>query len=116
MSRMNSVSSVTKAQTALLVPAGTMAAAALIRPSELSVEVAGRSCPHGYIVKKASFAFGTTVTLMEYASAVAGIPQALLGTLNPRLECPPKNGPPKGPAGLRVSAIRQGVTGTKRRP
>lgn len=30
--------------------------------------------------------------------------------------CPWRNGPPNGPAGLRVSAMRHGVTGTKLKP
>src|ERR1700694_5727886 len=116
MSIMNSVSSVTKAQTAPLAPAGTMAAAALMRPSELSVEASGRSCPHGNIVRNASLALGTTVTLTEYACAVAGMPQAPSGTVNPRADPAVKNGAPNGPAGFRVSTTRQGVTGTKRKP
>src|SRR6476646_4760307 len=42
--------------------------------------------------------------------------QLLLGILNPRVACPTSGGPPKGPAGLRVSATRHGVTGTNVRP
>lgn len=42
--------------------------------------------------------------------------QALLGIVNPREVCPPKNGPPKGPFVSRVSAMRHGVAGTKLRP
>lgn len=46
-----------------------------------------------------------------------GIPQALLGTANDLAAALPcTNGPPNGPAGLRVSAMRQGVTGTKLKP
>src|SRR5882757_4292169 len=44
------------------------------------------------------------------------MPQALCGTVNPRVACPLRNGPPKGPVALRVSAMRHGATGTKRRP
>src|SRR5258708_4483288 len=39
--------------------------------------------------------------------------QALLETINPRVVPPGRNGPPKAPLALRVSATRQGVTGTK---
>ena len=42
--------------------------------------------------------------------------QAELGMVKDRLVPPVMNGAPKGPAGLRVSATRQGVTGTKRKP
>lgn len=53
----------------------------------------------------------------EYACAVFGIPQALLGTANDLAAALPcRNGPPNGPAGLRVSAMRHGVTGTKLKP
>lgn len=46
-----------------------------------------------------------------------GIPQALLGTANALAAALPwRKGPPKGPARLRVSAMRHGVTGTKLRP
>src|SRR5579864_580106 len=119
MSRIRSVSLLAKAQTAPLVPAGTIAATPFTRPSmELSVEVPGCVCPHGNIVRKPSGALcGTTVTFSEYACAVAGILHALLGTTNCRAGAPPvRNGPPNGPLGLRVSTTRQPVTGTKRRP
>jgi hypothetical protein len=43
------------------------------------------------------------------------MPQALFGIANPRDVPALKNGPPNGPFGFRVSAMRQGVTGTKRR-
>jgi hypothetical protein len=52
-----------------------------------------------------------------YACAVVGIPQALLGMANALAAALPwRKGPPNGPAALRVSAIRQGVTGTKLKP
>src|SRR5437764_6843783 len=44
---------------------------------------------------------------------MAGMLQALLETTNPRVVLPGRNGPPKAPLALRVSAMRQGVTGTK---
>src|ERR1051325_7584337 len=43
--------------------------------------------------------------------------QALLGIANARPGAPPlKNGPPNGPFGFLVSAMRHGVTGTKLSP
>lgn len=46
-----------------------------------------------------------------------GIPQALLGMANDLAAALPcRKGPPNGPAGLRVSAMRHGVTGTKLKP
>jgi hypothetical protein len=41
------------------------------------------------------------------------MPQTLLGITKSRDVFPAMAGPPKGPLGFRVSAIRQGVTGTK---
>lgn len=116
MSRMKSVSSVAKAQAPPFAPAGTMAAAALTRPSEFSVEVGGRLCPQGKSVRNPSLTLGTTVTFTEYAFAVEGMPQALEGMLKPRVVPAVRNGPPNGPFGLRVSATRHGVTGTKLKP
>src|ERR1039457_3700685 len=58
---------------------------------------------------------GTTVTLREYARALAGMPQPLAGMLKSRVVAAAKLGPPKGPVALRVSAIRHSVTATKRR-
>src|SRR5437016_4187321 len=114
MSRTNSVSSVGKAQTLPLVPAGTMAAPALTRPSiELRVEASGSDCPHGNIVRNPSVACGTTVAFREYACAVEGIPQALFGIVNPREAPPLRNGPPNGPFAFLVSATLHGGTGTK---
>ena len=43
------------------------------------------------------------------------MPQGPAGISKSRLMPLANAGRPKGPAGLRVSAIRQGVTGTKRR-
>src|SRR5579864_2151779 len=42
------------------------------------------------------------------------MPQALAGTAKSRSVCRGRVGPPNGPSGLRVSAMRQGVIGTKR--
>src|ERR1019366_2220532 len=102
--------------TAPPLPTGMIAAFALTRPSrEFSVETGGRDCPLGQMVKYPSISpCGTTVTFNEYACAVDGIPHALAGMTKSRLLPPSIAGPPKGPAGLRVSATRQGVTGTNR--
>jgi len=117
MSRTKSVSLVTKKHTSPFVPAGTMAATALIRPSpELRVDTTGCGPPHGNVVKNPSGPCGTTVTLREYACAVAGMLQVLLGMVKPRTDCPLKNGPPRAPFGFLVSTTRHGVTGTKLRP
>src|SRR5271165_13099 len=114
MSRITSVGSVTNTLTAPLEPAGTMAALALILPSgEFSVETPGCDCPAGQMVRYPSEPCGTTVTLSEYAVAVEGMPQGLLGIGKLRDEPPGMDGPPKPPDGLRVSTKRQGVTGTK---
>src|ERR1035438_9776961 len=100
-----------------LVPAGTIAALDLMRPSsELSVEATGRDCPAGHTVRYPSVVVGTTATLREYASAVEGMPQALVRMLKSRLDPPVMLGPPNGPAAVRVSATRQAVTGMKRSP
>src|SRR4051812_5473170 len=96
------------------VPAGTIAAFDLMRPSrELSVDATGWGWPVGQSVRKPSGPPGTTATFSEYACALAGTPQALLGTMKSRVAPPPSDGPPKGPTGSRVSATRQGVIGTK---
>src|ERR1700694_848258 len=42
------------------------------------------------------------------------MPQALAGMAKSRAVCRGRPGPPNGPVALRVSAMRQGVTGTKR--
>src|SRR5579862_2947105 len=42
------------------------------------------------------------------------MPQALAGMAKSRSVCRGRVGPPNGPVGLRVSAMRQGVIGTKR--
>src|SRR5262249_5093271 len=117
MSIITSVSPVTKMQTDPFgVPAGMIAAAPLTRPSaELSVETNGCVWPHGNVVKYPRDSRGTTLIFSEDACAVLGILQLLLGIATPGVVRAPKNGPPKGPFGFRVSATRHGVTGTKRR-
>src|SRR5206468_2905075 len=96
-------------------PAGTIAALDLIRPvSEFNVEARGRVWPAGHTVRKPSGPAGTTATFSEYALASAGMPQTLSGIVKSRLLPPLMAGPPNAPAALRVSAMRQGVTGRKR--
>src|SRR5580698_4065620 len=99
-------------ETPPLAPAGTMAAFAVTAPvEEFSVETTGCACPEGHAVKKPSDSCGTAVMLSEYAWAVDGIPQALDCTGKLRPTPPVSDGPPSGAVGLRVSAMRQGVSG-----
>jgi hypothetical protein len=118
MSRTSSVSCEAKKHAAPLVPAGRIAATALTRPSmEFRLDASGCGCPQGNAVRNPSGPCGTTVIFSAYACAVVGIPQALLGMANALPAAwPCRKGPPNGPAGLRVSAMRQGVTGTKLKP
>src|SRR5438045_2033465 len=110
---MTCVGSVANKRTAPFVPAGTIAALALIRPSnEFRVETTGCDWPVGQAERKPSEPDGTTVRFKEYARALAGIPQALAGIAKSRKVPPAKMGPPRGPLGSRVSATRHGVTGT----
>src|ERR1700674_2564723 len=114
MSRITSVVSVAKTLTAPFEPAGTMAALDLTLPSiELSVATSGWDCPEGHRVRYPSVPRGTTATFREYPAAVDAMPQALLGITKSRDAPPAMAGPPKGPLEFLVSAIRQGVTGTK---
>ncbi len=95
-------------------PAGTIAALAFTRPSsEFKVETIGCPSPVGQIVRYPSRPMGTTVTLSEYAIALAGMLQGLSPSESgkARDELPGIGGPPKGPLGLRVSTTRHGVTG-----
>src|SRR5262245_15159717 len=118
MSRITWDSLDTYTLTAPLVPATTIAAFALTLPSrEFSVETNGCGWPAGQILKYPSVpVVGTTVTLSEYAPAVDGIPQLLAGIVKFLAESAAMTGPPNGPGALRVSATRQGATGTNRNP
>src|ERR1041384_3570312 len=92
------------------VPAGTLAALALIRPSmEFRVDTGGCGCPEGQTERNPSGPSGTTVRFSEYASALAGMLQALAGILKSRGVAAGRFGPPKAPTGFRVSAPRAGV-------
>src|SRR5271156_3023551 len=94
------------------LPAGTIAAFALVRPSgEFKVDTAGCPSPSGQIVRCPSGPGGTTVTFSEYATAVLGIPEhGPEGMAKLRVWLAASSGPPKGPSALRVSTTRQGVT------
>src|ERR1017187_2894614 len=95
--------------TAPPVPAATMAALALIRPSsEFIVETPGRCCPVGHIIRYPKYPCGTTVTLREYAAAVAGMLQPPSCGMGKSREVPPRIGPPPPYSG-RVSTRRHGV-------
>src|SRR3954453_13861987 len=106
MSSTRSVSLEAKKHAAPFVPAGRMAATALVRPSmDLRLDASGWVCPQGKAVRNPSAPCGTTVMFNEYACAVFGIPQALLGMANALAAALPwRKGPPNGPVALRVSA------------
>ena len=65
------------------------------------------------MLRKPSRPGGTAVTFREYACAELGMLQRLCGIANVRVAPPAMVGPPKGPAALRVSATRHGVTAMK---
>src|SRR5580698_9305297 len=74
MSRMRSVSSDAYTLTASLAPAVTMAAFALVRPSnEFNVETDGRGVCAGQTVRYRNCPEGTAVTFSENAVAVEGM-------------------------------------------
>src|SRR5690242_8570368 len=86
--------------------AGTSAALATTEPSPaFSVETVGW-LPEPHRVRKPRPAGGTTVALSEKPPAVTGIPQLDAGTTNSRAAEAASCGPPKGPVGERVSAMR----------
>src|SRR4051812_18962721 len=116
MSRTTWVVLLAKTLTAPPAPAGTIAAVDLVRPSsELAVETKGCTCPVGHSVRNPRGPAGTTATFSENACAVGGMLHGLIGIIKLRAVPPAISGPPKGPAGSRVSTKRQGVTGMKRR-
>src|SRR5437764_499757 len=85
------------------VPAGTIAAFAVIAPSsELRVDTTGCDWPAGQTERKPSVPIGTTVKLSEYAWAFAGILHALPVILKSRGVDPVRFGPPYDPVGPRV--------------
>src|SRR5260370_3479701 len=117
MSRTRSVSLVAYALMAPPEPADAIAALALMRPSrELMADTAGCACPVGQTVRYPSEVWGTTVTFSAYAWALEGMPQELLGITKLRDVPAARYGPPNGPTEFRVSATRQGDTGTSMSP
>jgi hypothetical protein len=60
-----------------------------------------------------SVVVGTTAMLREYAPAVEGMAQELSGITKLRSVWAATDGPPNEPSALRVSTMRQGVTGVK---
>src|SRR4051794_21772494 len=82
------------------VPAGTIAMLAVMAPvSAFSVDTPGCAEPAGQAVRKPSGPLGTTVMLVAYAWAVAGIPQAPEITGKFRPTPPAREGAPNVPAG-----------------
>ena len=96
-------------------PAGTMAALALMRPSkEFSVETTGCGCPAGQIGDVTEGGEGNHGQIERVRQGIGGDAARTRHGLKSRLMPAARLGPPKGPFALRVSAIRHGVTGTKR--
>src|ERR1035441_10192712 len=112
MSRITLVVFVAYTLMAPFVPAGTMAALALMRPSrEFRVATPGRDSPVGQTVRWPSGPDGTTETFSEYAAAVVGMLQLPSCGIGKLWKVPPRIGPLPPFCG-RVSTKRQGRTGT----
>ena len=72
-----------------LVPAGTIAALATTCPSmELSVDTVGNDSPVGHAVRYPKVECGITVMFNEYACAVEGTLQPLVGSGRTRVDPP----------------------------
>src|SRR5579884_526448 len=97
------------------VPAGTIAAFAMMLPSfEFSVDTFGYGSPVGHVDRYGSAACGTAVIFKEYAEAVLGMLQALDWIGKSRVLPDVNDGGPKAPwngCDARVSATRHGVIG-----
>src|SRR6266568_1393291 len=93
------------------LPAGTSAEFIVIAPSSaFRVETTGwPPAPHNE--RKPIVVMGATVAFNKYAVAVSGTAQLEPVTRKSRLTAAAIGGPPKGPSGLWVSIIRQGVCG-----
>src|ERR1700674_3936022 len=113
MSITRSVLSVVNTFTAPPTPAGTTTAFERTVPvGSFSEATSGWVCPAGHAVRKPKDGpFGTAAKFSEYACALAGSPHGLARIGNERVPCPVRLGPPNGPAALRVSATRHGVSG-----
>src|ERR1019366_6164173 len=77
---------------------------------KLTVEASGCAIPAGKTMRSPCAVGFTTVTFAETATAPEGTPHVFVRT-NVRCAAPPRDGPPRGPAVLRVSRRRQGVSG-----
>src|ERR1035437_3715835 len=98
--------------TAPPAPAGTIAALALVRPSnEFRVETTGWPSPVGQMVRYPSVPCGTTETFNEYAAALAGMLHPPSCGMGKFWNVPPGIGP-LPPYCRRVSTNRHGVTAT----
>src|SRR5579864_3563991 len=113
MSITRSVLSVVYTFTAPPAPAGTTTAFARTVPvGSFSEATVGWDCPSGHAVRYPKVGpLGTAAKFKEYACAVAGSPQELARIGNERMLFSARLGPPNGPAALRVSAMRHGVSG-----
>src|SRR5436309_14830877 len=101
---------VTKTEMSPFLPAGTIAAFAMIAPVlAFRVETRGCDCPSGQIVRKPKLSFATAVEFREYALAVEGTLQGFERTGKVRSVDPGREGPPSGAVVNRVSTKRQGV-------
>src|SRR5258707_13655534 len=114
MSTTRSESFVTKTDISPFVPDGTIAAFAVTAPVvAFKVDTSGMGCPAGQVLRKPRLPLGTDVKLMEYAFAVAGMPQGLERMGNGLVTLPTRDWPPSTPPMLRVSTRRNGTTGSK---
>src|SRR5579863_1086004 len=113
MSITRSVLSVVNTSTAPPAPAGTTTAFERTVPvGSLSEATKGLDCPAGQAVMNPKVGpLGTAAKFKEYACALAGTPHELAWIGNGRVLCAARLGPPNGPVGLRVSAMRHGVSG-----
>src|SRR5712691_4683966 len=113
MSIARSVASVVNTFTSPLVPVGTTTAFERAVPvGSFSEATRGCGCPAGHAVRNPKLGpFGTAARFKEYACAFAGSPHELASIGNERVPCAAKLGPPNGAVGLRVSAMRHGVSG-----
>ena len=84
-------------------------------PEKLMLLAVGRLTSAGKIVRYPPTPWGTTVTFAEIACAFAGTPHCP-ATVKSLVDTPASDGPPNGPAVVRVSITRQGVSVLKPAP
>src|SRR5579863_6683029 len=113
MSITRSVASVVYTSTSPLAPAGTTTAFERTVPvGSFSEATKGLDCPAGQAVMYPKVGpLGRAAKFKEYACALAGTPHELAWIGNDRVLCAARLGPPNGPAALRVSATRHGLSG-----